>query len=89
MKKKKENLNFIKNVRPQGSTTSPMRPSSSSTVTRADNSPLKTFDCAEGSSASQAHASVSVPQAQPCSTNDFHINEHATFLNEFPPECFG
>lgn len=70
----------------QTNSTSPMRASSSSTVT----SPPKTYDCSEASGSSKPHTSVAVPQAvQSCSTNDFHINEHATFLNEFPPECFG
>lgn len=74
----------------QSNTTSPMRPSSSSTATRPDKSPPNTFECADKGSTSQAHCSFSVPMSnQPCSTKDFHINEQATFLNDFPPECFG
>lgn len=64
-----------------------MRASSSSTVTLAENSPPKTYS--EENTTSKPHNAVSVSSVQPCSTKDFHINEHATFLNEFPPECFG
>lgn len=64
-----------------------MRASSSSTIT----SPPKSYDCAEGTSSSpHPHTSGSVSQpVQSCSTSDFHINEQATFLNDFPPDCFG
>lgn len=71
--------------------TSPMRPSSSSTVTSCEKSPAnKTFECSEENSNVQVpHTSGSVPQVQQCSSSDFRINEQATFLNDFPPECFG
>lgn len=65
-----------------------MRASSSSTVTSAEKSPNSKI-CSDENNKQVAHSSVSVPPAQQCSTSDFHINEHATFLNNLPPEVFG